>query len=157
MASSGSAARFAALLQGEIVDTSTLQVQLIPIVHHVLERLGFAPTVERFCGDEGDVEAWKILEAFVHSRVASQAPVPVSRIEEWITGTVLPHMLDAPAEKFNEYRFGRVIEAAGMAPRALWIELVRAAHQAYGFDLSWDIYDTSSIHFEGEYTRSDPG
>jgi transposase len=152
---SASATRLAALLQGEVIETVTLQVHLIPVVHRILEQLQFARIVEKFCGDAGDVESWKLFEAFIHSRVGSQAPVPLSHLEEWIAGTVLPHTLDAPVEKFNEYRFGRVIEAAGRAPRALWIELVREAHRVYGFDLSWDIYDITSIYLEGEYTRSD--
>lgn len=153
--SGAAASRLASLLQGQIVGLDTLQVKLIPIVHHILEQLHFAPIVERYCGDDGDLESWKALEAFVHSRVGSQTPVPLSHMEGWVAGTILPQTLEASPEKFNEYRFGRVIEAAGEAPRALWLDLIAQAHKVYGFDLSWDIYDISSIYFEGEYTASE--
>jgi transposase len=153
--SCGSAARLASLLQGEIVGTNSLEVRQIPLVHHILEQLQFSSVIERYCRDEGDVEPWKVLESYVHSRLGSQTPVPLSRLEGWITGTVLPHTLDAAPEKFNEYRFGRVLEAAGLSPRGLWLELVAQAHRVYGFDLSWDIYDITSIYFEGEYTASE--
>lgn len=152
---SDSAARVAALLSKEVVGTHTLQVHLMPLVHQVLEEIGFPSIVERFCGDDGDVPVHKVLEVFVHSRVASPKPVPVSCLEQWIADSILPHLLETPSEKFNEYRIGRVLEAVGSIPRGLWLELIEKAHRQYGFDLSWDIYDVSSIYFEGEYRTSD--
>jgi len=150
-----SSTRLADVLNDTVVGTQSLRVQLIPIVHHILEQMNFGPTVERFCGDNGDVPAWKILEAFIHSRVASHKPLPLSGLEGWVEETILPQVLNAPASGFNEYRVGRVLEIVGAAPRGLWFELLGKLHSAYSFDLSWDIYDISSVYFEGDYSKSE--
>jgi transposase len=147
--------QMAALVQGQVIGTQPLRVGLIPIVHQILEDLDFPRIVETYCGDHGDVEAWKVLEAYVHSRLESADPVPLSGLEAWVNKTTLPHVLDSPSNKLNEFRFGRVLENAGFAPRGLWLELVQAAHRLYKLDLSWNIYDITSFYFEGEYRNSD--
>ena len=151
---SSAADRLSSLLAEEVVGTHPLQVSLVPIVHQILDEIGFPGIFERFGGDGGDVEAWKVFEAYIHSRAQVQSPVPVSRLEQWIGATILPHVLDTPAAKFNEYRIGRVLEAIGPAARGLWLELVAGAHRVFNFNLDWSVYDVTSMYFEGEYEVS---
>src|SRR2546428_4216545 len=93
--------RFAQVLRDQQVRNSYLGVNLIPIVDGLLDRLGFAQIVDRYCRDEGEVSVSKIATAYLHSRLAAEPP-PVYQFEEWVKGTILPVTLSVPPEKLNE-------------------------------------------------------
>ena len=138
----------------EVVDTQPLRVQSSLMLSQLLKDIGFHDVIQRWCSDQGDIPSSKILEAYIHCRFNSPDPVPVSRFQEWISHSCLPQLLGEPAEKFNEYRLGRVLELAGHAPQAMWIELIANAHRRFRLDLSYIINDTTSFYFEGEYEDS---
>ena len=121
----------------------------------VLAKIGFREVVERWCGDGGDAPVSKVLETLVQSRIACEKTLPLSEVETWVCKTILPLRLEVPASKLNEYRCGRVLELASPCLAAMWLDLLANAHKAYAFDSSQLIYDITSIHVEGEYSKSD--
>lgn len=150
------AAQFlASPMAAEVVDTEPLRVQSSLMLSQLLKDIKFHDVVERWCGDGGDVAVSKVLEAYIHCRFNSPAPVPVSRFEEWVSKSCLPQLLGEPVDKFNESRLGRVLELVGQVPQAMWIELIANTHRRFKLDLSYIINDTTSFYFEGEYDDSD--
>lgn len=144
----------APLLQGQVLGTQPLRVQTIPLVHRILQDIGFAGIVNEHCGDNGDVAVDKVLEALVHCRQQNATPVPLYEVAAWFAKTILPNLLEVPSHKLNDVRLGRVLEQVDPAARAMWVRLIQQVHRVYGFDLSLVIYDTSSVYVEGEYDGS---
>lgn len=147
--------QLAPFLQGQVIGTQPLRVQTIPMVHAILQNIGFSGVVNGHCGDDGDVAVDKVVEALVHSRLQNSTPVPLYQMEEWFSKTILPNVLEVPSHKLNDVRLGRVLELLDPAAKAMWVQLVLRVHSVYGFDLSLAIYDTSSVYVEGEYEGSE--
>ena len=147
--------QLAPLLRGQVVGIQPLHVQTIPLVHQILQDVGFAGVVNGHCGDDGDVPVAKVVEALVHSRMQNSTPVPLYQMEEWFSKTILPNLLEVPSHKLNDVRLGRVLELLDPAAKAMWVQLVLQVHKVYRLDLSLAIYDTSSVYVEGEYGDSD--
>src|SRR5579883_175861 len=139
---------------GEVADTFPIRVQCSLILSALLELIGFHEIVERWCGDDGEVPVSKVLEAYVHCRVNSAQPVPLSRFQDWVSHALVPVLIGVPAEKLNECRLGRVLEAVGPVAQGMWGEIIARAYQHFKFDLSGVINDTTAFYFEGEYERS---
>jgi transposase len=149
------ASQVAPILQGQVVGIQPLRVQTIPLVHRILQDIGFAGIVNGHCGDNGDIAVDKIVEALVHSRLQNSTPVPLYQMHEWFSKTILPNLLEVPSDKLNDVRLGRVLELLDPAAKAMWVQLLLQVQRLYGLDLSLAIYDTSSVYVEGEYTDSE--
>jgi transposase len=130
-------------------------VHTIPIVHKVLEDIGFAQVVTQLCPNDVEVPIHKILEIVVQSRLQSPKPIPISRMQEWVSKTVLPQILALETDSANESRIGRTLETVAETAPVMWLALVKRALKAYAFDLDLIVYDTSSWYFEGEHTDSE--
>jgi transposase len=149
------AAQVAPVLSGQVLGQQSLRVHTMPMVHKVLEDIGFAQVVTQLYPSGVDVPIHKILEVVIQSRLQSPKPVPVSHLQEWVSKTVLPQILALETEKVNDSRIGRTLELVAETAPVMWNELVRRATRAYALDLELIVYDTSSWHFEGEYAESD--
>jgi len=148
------ASQFSALFQGKLLHTQPLLVGTIPLVHAVLEKIGFHEILERWSGDGGDVPVSKAVEALVQARVAGDKTVPLSQVGQWACKTMLPQYLEIPASKLNDTRLGRVLELVYPQLDHAWYELVAGVHREFGLDCSFTIYDVTSVYFEGEYSES---
>lgn len=137
-----------------VLDTLQLRVQSSLIVSAILNAIGFHEIVERWCGDQGDVPVSKMLEAYIHCRYNSDYPVPVSRFQEWVSSSIVPFLVGIPAEKLDEYRLGRVLDAVGPVAQGMWGEIISRAHRHFRFNVERVINDTTSFYFEGEYEDS---
>lgn len=137
-----------------ILDTRSLHVQCSLVVSAILNAVGFHEVVERWCGDQGDVPVSKMLEAYIHCRFNNANPVPVSRFQEWVGNSIVPFLIGIPADKLDEYRLGRVLEAVGPVAQGMWGEIIARAHRHFKFDVGRLINDTTSFYFEGEYEDS---
>lgn len=68
---------------------------------------------------------------------------------------MLVHTLDVPAEKFNDDRLGRTLDAIAEQAPVIWLEIVNAAFVRFGIDLRFLFYDLTAFVVHGVYRDSE--
>jgi transposase len=82
------------------------------------------------------------------------APRPLYRIADWLARTVLVYQLGVPAEKFNDDRLGRTLDAISQHTRDIWQDVVHQALLRADIDLSVIFYDLTAFALHGSYADS---
>jgi transposase len=82
------------------------------------------------------------------------APRPLYQVTDWLARTVLVYSLGIPAEKFNDDRLGRTLEAIAPHARAIWLDIVQVVMLHFDIDLSVLFYDLTAFVTHGEYQHS---
>jgi len=82
-------------------------------------------------------------------------PRPLYRVADWLARTVLVYHLGVSAEKFNDDRLGRTLDAISKHSRDIWQDIVHRALVQGGVDLSVVFYDLTAFVVHGEYTGSE--
>lgn len=78
-------------------------------LYPILEELGVAEVVDKYCFTEAEVEHGTVLSVLVLNRLT--APRPLYKVARWMAFTILPLVLGIPARKFNDDRLGRTLDA----------------------------------------------
>ena len=86
----------------------------------ILEAIGFHETLERMCGDGGEVPISKLLEAYVHRCDSRVDPVSLGQFQDRVGNSCIPVWVAVPADRLNEYRLGRVLEMVGPRAQGMW-------------------------------------
>jgi transposase len=122
-------------------------------LYPILEELGVAEVVDKYCFTEAEVEHGTVLSVLVLNRLT--APRPLYKIARWMACTMLPLVLGIPASKFNDDRLGRTLDAIEPHLQAIWLEIVIRALERYNIDLSVIFYDLTAFIMMGEYKGSE--
>ena len=69
--------------------------------------------------------------------------------------TVLAQTLGIPANRFNDDRLGRTLDALASHEREIWLEIVNAALMQFDIDVSFIFYDLTAHVMQGEFKDSD--
>lgn len=133
--------------------SDTLQLGAIPVLYPLLETLGLRDLVNTLCPTQADLDLGRVLLVLVLNRLMS--PQPLSAIQEWVTHSVVPLMLDLSAAQLYDQRLGRALDALYPHLGELWARLVVRAVQVWHLDLSILHWDITSFYFEGAYTDSE--
>jgi transposase len=147
-----------ALTMAAIVDLLT-QAQLrrymgaLPILYGLLEVLQVRQIINRYCPTAADVDHGTVAVVMILNRMV--APRPLYRVADWIARTVLVCTLGIPAEKFNDDRLGRTLEAISQHSRDIWQDIVHRALVQADVDLSVIFYDLTAFIAHGEYANSE--
>jgi transposase len=129
----------------------------LPLIVPIVERLNLREVVNRRCHAQesttADLDLGRVAEVVVLNRLL--APRPLVHVEAWLADTVLPDLLGLNAERCNDDRLARTLDA--LAPRldGLWQDLIVGAVRTFDLDLSRLGYDITSISFCGEYEDAD--
>jgi transposase len=147
-----------ALTMATIVDLLT-QAQLrrymgaLPILYGLLEVLDVRRIINRHCPTAADVDHGTVALVMILNRMV--APRPLYHIADWVARTVLVYRLGVPAEKFNDDRLGRTLDAISQHSREIWQDIVHRALAQADVDLTVIFYDLTAFVAHGEYSDSE--
>jgi len=147
-----------ALTMAAVVDLLT-QAQLrrymgaLPFLYGLLEVLDVRQIINRHCPTAADVDHGTVAVVMILNRMV--APRPLYRVADWVARTVLVYRLGIPAEKFNDDRLGRTLDAISHHSREIWQDIVHRALVQADVDLSVIFYDLTAFIAHGEYADSE--
>jgi transposase len=147
-----------ALTMAQVVDWLT-RAQLrrhlgaLPVLYGLLEVLQVRDIINRHCPTAAEVDHGTVAMVLILNRLI--APRPLYRVADWLARTVLVYQLGVSAEKFNDDRLGRTLDAISEHSRDIWQDIVHRALVQGGVDLSVVFYDLTAFVVHGEYTGSE--
>jgi transposase len=147
-----------ALTLAQLVDSLT-QAQLrrhlgaLPVLHTLLETLRVREIINRHCPTAAEVDHGTVAMVMVLNRLV--APRALHRVADWLSRTVLVYTLDIAADKFNDDRLGRTLDAISQHTRDIWQDVVHRALIQLDIDLSFIFYDLTAFVVHGGYTGSE--
>jgi transposase len=147
-----------ALTLAQVVDWLT-RAQLrrylgaLPVLYALLEVLQVREVINRHCPTAAEVDHGTVAVVLILNRLV--APRPLYRIADWLARTVLAYQLGVPAEKFNDDRLGRTLDAISGHSRDIWQDIVHHALLRADVDLSIIFYDLTAFALHGSYANSE--
>lgn len=129
------------------------QMGALPVLYALLETLQVRETINHHCPTAGEVDHGTVAIVMILNRL--MAPRPLYRIADWLAQTVLVYQLGVPAEKFNDDRLGRTLDAISQHTRDIWQDVVHQALLRADIDLSIIFYDLTAFALHGNYANSD--
>lgn len=129
------------------------QIGSLPILYALLETMQVRNIINRHCPTQRSVDHGTIALVLVLNRL--MFPQPLYRIANWMGRTVLGHILDMPASRFNDDRLGRTLDEIEPHLESIWLELVELAIQKADIDLSVIFYDLTAFVMHGRYEDSE--
>jgi transposase len=124
----------------------------LPVLYGLLEVLQVRKIINRHCPTAAEVDHGTVAMVLILNRLI--APRPLYRVADWLARTVLVHQVGVPAQKFNDDRLGRTLDAISEHSRDIWQDVVHRALVQGGVDLSVIFYDLTAFVVHGEYTDS---
>jgi hypothetical protein len=125
----------------------------LPVLYALLEVLQVREIVNRHCTTAAQVDHGTVAMVMILNRLT--APRPLYRVADWLAQTVLVYQLGVSAEKFNDDRLGRTLDALSKHSRDIWQDIVHRAFVRADVDLSVIFYDLTAFVAHGEYTGSE--
>ena len=146
-----------ALTFAQLVDLLT-QAQLrrylgaLPVLYTLLEILHVREIINRHCPTGAEVDHGTVAMVMTLNRLV--APRALHRVADWLSRTMLVYALGIPAEKFNDDRLGRTLDAISEHTHDIWQDVVHRALIRFDIDLSFIFYDLTAFVVHGAYTDS---
>ena len=146
-----------ALSLAQLVDVLT-QSQLrrhlgaLPVLYALLEVLRVRQIINRHCPTAAEVDHGSVAVVLILNRLT--APRPLYQVADWLARTVLVYTLGVPAEKFNDDRLARTLDAISDCKREIWQDVVHRALIQAEIDLSLIFYDLTAFVVHGSYADS---
>jgi transposase len=146
-----------ALTLAQLVDLIT-QSQLrrhlgaLPVLYALLEVLQVREIINLHCPTAAEVDHGAVAMVLILNRL--MAPHPLYQVADWLARTVLVYRLGVPAEKFNDDRLGRTLDAISQHKRDIWQDIVHRAFVQAGIDLTLIFYDLTAFVVHGAYVDS---
>jgi hypothetical protein len=146
-----------ALTMAAVVDMLTRsqlrrQMGALPVLYALLEVLQVQKTINRHCPTKAEVDHGTVTVVMVLNRL--MAPRPLYRIADWLARTVLVYQLGVPAEKFNDDRLARTLDAISQHTRDIWQDVVHQALLRADVNLAVIFYDLTAFVLHGSYADS---
>lgn len=128
------------------------QMGALPVLYALLETLQVREVINRHCPTAAEVDHGTVAVVMILNRL--MAPRPLYQIADWLARTVLVYQLGVPAEKFNDDRLGRTLDAISQHTRDIWQDVVHQALLRADVDLSVIFYDLTAFALHGSYADS---
>ena len=129
------------------------QLGAVPVLYALLEILQVREIVNRYCPSEAQVDQGTVAMVLILNRL--MAPRPLVHVADWVAQTVLTQTLGLSADKFNDDRLGRLLDALAAHQRDIWLEIVNGALVQFDIDLHFIFYDLTALVMQGEYPDSE--
>jgi transposase len=129
------------------------QLGALPVLYALLEVLHVREIVNGYCPSDAQVDHGAVAVVLILNRL--MAPRALVRVADWVAQTVLTQTLGIPANKFNDDRLGRTLDAIASHEREIWLEIVNAALMQFDIDVSFIFYDLTAFVMQGEFKDSD--
>jgi hypothetical protein len=124
----------------------------LPVLYALLETLQVRQIINRHCPTAAEVDHGTVAVVLILNRLV--APRPLYWVADWVARTVLVYTLGVLAEKFNDDRLGRTLEAIGQHSREIWQDVVHRALVQANVDLHVIFYDLTAFVVHGAYSDS---
>jgi transposase len=124
----------------------------LPVLYGLLEVLHVREIVNRHCPTRSKVDHGAVAVVLILNRLV--APRPLYQVADWLGRTMLVHALGISADKFNDDRLGRTLDALSQHSREIWQDIVHRALVQADIDLSVIFYDLTAFITHGEYPNS---
>jgi transposase len=124
----------------------------LPVLYALLDVLQVRQTINRHCPTAAQVDHGTVAMVLILNRL--MAPRPLYQVADWMAQTVLVHVLEIPASKFNDDRLGRTLDAIQEHARDIWQDIVHHALVRFEIDLSILFYDLTAFVVHGAYNES---
>lgn len=146
-----------ALSLAQLVDLLTRsqfrrQLGALPVLYALLESLQLRPIINRYCPTRAQVDHGTVALVLVLNRL--MLPLPLYQLADWLAQTVLVATLGLPAEKFNDDRLGRTLDALAPQAEAIWQAVVQQALWRADVDLEVLFYDLTAFIVHGQHPAS---
>lgn len=130
------------------------QVGALPILYSLLETLKIRHIINRYCPTQAQVDHGTVAIVLVINRL--MFPLPMYQVADWVGQTILATVLGVPAQKFNDDRLERTLDALYPHLESIWMEIVTVAIRKADIDLSVIFYDLTAFIVHGRYTVYSP-
>jgi transposase len=124
----------------------------LPVLYAVLEVLRVEEIINRHCPSEAEVSHGRVALVLILNRLT--APRALVNVADWVGRTVLTQTLGVPADKFNDDRLGRTLDAIAPHQRDIWQDIVHEALRRFDIDLHFIFYDLTAFTMQGEFADS---
>jgi transposase len=124
----------------------------LPVLYALLEVLQVRAIINRHCPTRAEVDHGTVALVLILNRL--MMPLPQCWVADWLARTVLVCTLSLPAEKFNDDRLGRTLQAISPHCQAIWQDVVHRALTQADIDLSVIFYDLTAFVAHGSYPDS---
>jgi len=131
----------------------TCHLGALPALYGLLEILQVRQIINRHVPTAAQVDHGTVALVLILNRLS--APRPLYLVADWLARTVLVYTLGLPAEKFNDDRLGRTLEAIAPHAEAIWDDVVHLALRRFDLDVRFLFYDLTAFVVHGEYTKSE--
>ena len=128
------------------------QMGALPVLYALLETLQVREVINRHCPTAAEVDHGTVAVVMILNRL--MVPRPLYQIADWLARTVMVYQLGVPAEKFNDDRLGRTLDAISQHTRDIWQDVVHQALLRADIDLSVIFYDLTAFALHGSYADS---
>lgn len=124
----------------------------LPVLYALLETLQVRHSINRHCPTAAEVDHGTVALVLILNRL--MAPRPLYQVSDWLARTVLVWTLGLPAEKFNDDRLARSLDAISPHTREIWQDVIHRALVQAEIDLSLVFYDLTAFVVHGAYAGS---
>lgn len=128
----------------------------LAVIWPLLERMNIAAIIDRHLpGDpQREFSHGQVLQLLLAARL--QQPTALMNISQWAADSGVEHLADIPADKLNDDRLGRALDALFQERHAILAAV--ASHVLHEFKLPTDRlhYDPTDLLFTGVYAESQP-
>jgi transposase len=124
----------------------------LPVLYALLDTLQVRNIINRHCPTQAEIDHGTVALVLVLNRL--MMPLPLYRVADWLARTVLVCTLGLPAEKFNDDRLARTLQAISPHCQAIWQDVVHRALTQADIDLSVIFYDLTAFVVHGSYPDS---
>jgi transposase len=128
------------------------QIGAIPVLLPILDALDLRARTTALVASQAAIDLGQVLVLLTLNRLL--APQPLYGVQDWLTSTVLPQVLQITPAQCYDQRLGRALDRLYPPLGELWAQRASQAIQVYDLDLTVVHWDLTSSYFEGAYTDS---
>jgi transposase len=129
------------------------KVGALPVLYALLQTLEVEAIINRHCRTRGEVTHGTVAIVLVLNRL--MLPLPLYQIADWVGQTCLVATLGIEADKFNDDRLGRTLDAIYPHLDTLWQQIIERTLAKAEIDLSVIFYDVTAFMAHGRYEESE--
>lgn len=124
----------------------------LPVLYSMLEVLRVQKIINQHCPSEAEVSHGTVAVVLILNRL--MAPRALVNVADWVGRAVLAQTLGVSADKFNDDRLGRTLDAISQHAREIWQDIIHEALLRFDLDLSFIFYDLTAFVMQGEFKHS---
>jgi transposase len=141
---------------GSVQADEVVNMGALALIHPLLERLDLAAIIDRHLPPDAQQEYpyGKVLTLLLAARLCN--PMALVNVPAWAEKTGADILWDIPADKLNDDRLGRALDAFFTQRHSILAAATDQALQFTGLTLSRLHFDTTHVIFYGAYAGSEP-